>query len=71
MIKSIGFGLTLGIILDAFIVRLLVIPALMHLLGDAAWWLPKWLDKILPHLDVEGANLSVPASAKGDGSTAV
>lgn len=57
MIQSIGLGLALGVLLDAFVVRLLLIPAVMHLLGDAAWWLPGWLDKILPDVDVEGASL--------------
>ncbi|MET3767447.1 RND superfamily putative drug exporter [Marisediminicola sp. UYEF4] len=57
MIQSIGLGLALGVLLDAFVVRLLVIPAVMHLLGDAAWWMPKWLDRILPNVDVEGASL--------------
>jgi RND superfamily putative drug exporter len=57
MIQSIGFGLAGGVLLDAFVVRLLIIPAVMHLLGDAAWWLPKWLDRILPNVDVEGASL--------------
>ncbi|MFI2752816.1 MMPL family transporter [Cellulomonas sp. P22] len=57
MIKSIGFGLAFGVLLDAFVVRLLLIPAVMHLLGDAAWWLPAWLDRILPNVDVEGAAL--------------
>ncbi|WEO77176.1 MMPL family transporter [Cryobacterium sp. SO2] len=57
MIQSIGFGLGVGVLLDAFVVRLLIIPAVMHLLGDAAWWLPKWLDRILPNVDVEGASL--------------
>ncbi|POH66984.1 RND transporter [Cryobacterium zongtaii] len=57
MIQSIGFGLAIGVLLDAFVVRLLIIPAVMHLLGDAAWWLPKWLDRILPNVDVEGASL--------------
>ncbi len=57
MIQSIGLGLALGVLLDAFIVRMLLIPAVMHLLGDAAWWLPKWLDRILPNVDVEGASL--------------
>ncbi|QYF73067.1 MMPL family transporter [Cryobacterium sp. PAMC25264] len=57
MIQSIGFGLAVGVLLDAFVVRLLIIPAVMHLLGDAAWWLPKWLDRILPNVDVEGASL--------------
>ena len=57
MIQSIGFGLAVGVLLDAFVVRLLIIPAVMHLLGDAAWWLPTWLDRILPNVDVEGASL--------------
>lgn len=59
IIESLGFGLAFGVLIDAFIVRLLLIPAAMHLLGDAAWWLPKWLDKILPNVDVEGAGLEV------------
>jgi RND superfamily putative drug exporter len=57
MSQSIGLGLALGVLLDAFVVRLLIIPAVMHLLGDAAWWIPKWLDRILPNVDVEGASL--------------
>ena len=42
---------------DAFIVRMLLVPALMHLVGKAAWWLPRWLDRIIPDVDVEGAKL--------------
>lgn len=57
MIRPIGFALAFGVLVDAFLVRMLIIPALMHLLGDAAWWLPKWLDKILPDVDVEGSAL--------------
>ncbi|MFT8637046.1 MAG: MMPL family transporter [Pseudoclavibacter sp.] len=57
MIQSIGFGLAFGVLIDAFIVRMLLVPAAMHLLGDAAWWLPKWLDRIVPNIDVEGARL--------------
>lgn len=57
MIRSVGFGLAFGVLVDAFVVRMLLMPALMHLLGGAAWWLPRWLDKILPNVDVEGAAL--------------
>ncbi|MCX7521395.1 MMPL family transporter [Microbacterium sp. STN6] len=57
MIRSIGFGLAFGVLLDAFVVRMLLMPALMHLLGRAAWWLPRWIDRILPNVDVEGAAL--------------
>lgn len=63
MVKSIGFGLTLGIILDAFLVRLLLLPAFLHLFGERAWWLPNWLGKILPHLDLEGSRLEFPRDA--------
>ena len=57
MIRSLGFGLAFGVLADAFLVRMLLIPAVMHLLGRSAWWLPKWLDRILPNVDVEGAAL--------------
>ncbi|MGM7671178.1 MMPL family transporter [Microbacterium sp. A93] len=57
MIQPIGFGLAFGVLVDAFIVRLLLVPSLMHLFGDGAWWLPKWLDRILPNVDVEGSSL--------------
>ena len=57
IIKSIGLGLALGVLFDAFVVRMLLMPALMHLLGGAAWWLPRWLDRIVPNVDVEGAAL--------------
>ena len=57
MVASIGLGLAGGVLLDAFVVRLLLVPAVLTLLGPAAWWLPTWLDKILPDVDVEGAAL--------------
>ncbi|MBT2674452.1 MMPL family transporter [Streptomyces sp. ISL-14] len=58
MIKMIGFGLASAVLLDAFVVRMAIVPAVLALLGDRAWWLPKWLDRILPRVDVEGEALS-------------
>ncbi|MFD0434450.1 MMPL family transporter [Streptomyces chartreusis] len=58
MIKMIGFGLASAVLLDAFVVRMAIVPAVLALLGDKAWWLPKWLDRILPRVDVEGEALS-------------
>jgi len=57
MIRSFGFGLAFGVLVDAFAVRMLLMPALMHLLGSSAWWIPRWLDRVLPNVDVEGAAL--------------
>ncbi|MFC5219273.1 MMPL family transporter [Streptomyces coerulescens] len=57
MIKMIGFGLASAVLLDAFVVRMAIVPAVLALLGDRAWWLPKWLDRILPRVDVEGEAL--------------
>jgi RND superfamily putative drug exporter len=57
IIKSMGVGLALGVLFDAFIVRMLLVPAIMHLLGESAWWVPKWLDRIIPNVDVEGSAL--------------
>ncbi|MGW4477068.1 MMPL family transporter [Rhodococcus triatomae] len=64
-IKSIGFALAAAVFFDAFIVRMVIIPALMSLLGDKAWWLPKWLDKILPNVDVEGEKLRKELTPSG------
>jgi RND superfamily putative drug exporter len=55
VIKQFGIGLAGAILVDAFIVRTVLVPSLMHLCGDANWWLPGWLDRILPQLNVEGA----------------
>lgn len=57
LIQSMGFALAIAVFFDAFVVRMTLIPALMNLMGDAAWWLPGWLDRLLPHVDVEGAGL--------------
>jgi RND superfamily putative drug exporter len=64
-IKPLGFGLAVGVLFDAFVVRMLLIPSLMHLAGRAAWWLPRWLDRMLPHVDIEGAALERPEPHPG------
>ncbi|OSC61092.1 hypothetical protein B5181_28775 [Streptomyces sp. 4F] len=70
MIKMMGFGLAVAVLFDAFVVRMAIVPAVLALLGDKAWWLPRWLDKVLPSVDVEGTGLtshtppSVPVSAE-------
>ncbi|MCX4762743.1 MMPL family transporter [Streptomyces sp. NBC_01275] len=61
MIKMIGFGLAIAVFFDAFIVRMAIVPAVLALLGKRAWWLPKWLDRVLPNVDVEGEGLKPPA----------
>jgi RND superfamily putative drug exporter len=48
-----GVGFAAAIFIDAFIIRLLLLPAVMHLVGPAMWWMPAWLDKRLPHLNIE------------------
>ena len=53
-IKPIALGLAAGIAIDAFVVRMTLVPAVMALLGDKAWWMPRWLDRVLPHFDIEG-----------------
>ena len=66
MIKMIGFGLAIAVLFDAFIVRMALVPAVLALLGKAAWWMPRWLDRILPKVDVEGEALThhaTPATA--------
>ena len=52
--KMIGLGLAVAVFVDATIVRLMLVPATMELLGNANWWLPKWLARVLPHINVEG-----------------
>jgi len=58
MIKPIALGLATGVAVDAFFVRMTLIPAVLHLLGERAWSMPRWLDKRLPHFDVEGSGLA-------------
>ncbi len=58
-VKLMGFGLAAAVLLDATVVRMLLVPATMELLGDRNWWLPRWLDRIIPHVNVEGTEQEV------------
>ncbi|AZN30582.1 transporter [Flaviflexus salsibiostraticola] len=69
MVRQFGFALAVGILIDAFLVRMTLMPAVISVAGRAAWWLPAWLDRILPDLDVEGSTLDQDLEAnvpKGD-----
>ncbi|QDY77205.1 MMPL family transporter [Streptomyces qinzhouensis] len=57
MVMMMGFGLAIAVFFDAFVVRMAIVPAVLALLGEKAWWLPRWLDKALPNVDVEGEKL--------------
>lgn len=66
MVKMIGFGLAIAVFFDAFVVRMAIVPAVLALLGKRAWWLPRWLDRVLPSVDVEGEALQKKDQAAGD-----
>ncbi|WP_367318998.1 MMPL family transporter [Streptomyces sp. HUAS ZL42] len=63
VVKMLGLGLAVSVLIDASVVRLLMVPAVMTLLGSHAWWTPRWLDRILPHIDAEGDQESLNGSA--------
>ncbi|HET6968007.1 MAG TPA: MMPL family transporter, partial [Ornithinibacter sp.] len=71
MVRAIGFGLAVGVLIDAVLVRMTLTPAVMHLLGDRAWYIPRWLDRVLPDLDVEGVRLAerLESGSLGTGRT--
>ncbi|HUR17363.1 MAG TPA: MMPL family transporter [Acidimicrobiales bacterium] len=60
VIKQVGLGLAAAIFIDATLVRMVLVPATMELLGRANWWLPPWLDRLLPHVGFEGASEEAP-----------
>ncbi|GAA1973934.1 MMPL family transporter [Catenulispora subtropica] len=68
MIAEFGVALAVAILLDVLMLRLVLVPALMHRFGRANWWLPKWLDRVLPHLSVEGGPEPVPGAAGHTGT---
>jgi RND superfamily putative drug exporter len=76
VIKSIGFALAFGVLVDAFLVRMTLVPAVLALLDKRAWWLPAWLDRRMPNLDIEGERLMhelerAPAAGAGRSSEPV
>ncbi|GAA2310494.1 hypothetical protein Scani_32140 [Streptomyces caniferus] len=64
VVKMLGLGLAVSVLIDATVVRLLLVPAVMTLLGRAAWWTPRWLDRILPHVRTEGEE-QLPTAGSG------
>jgi RND superfamily putative drug exporter len=63
-VKSIGFAFAVAVFFDAFVVRMTIMPAVLVLLRERAWWLPAWLDRLLPNMDVEGSSLGHRVSAR-------
>jgi RND superfamily putative drug exporter len=66
IIELFGIGLASAVLLDALVVRSVLVPSLMMLFGERNWWLPQWLDRMLPHLKVEGSTDTVPDAATPD-----
>ncbi|MEZ4495542.1 MAG: MMPL family transporter [Thermomicrobiales bacterium] len=60
-IASLAVALASGVIFDAFVVRMIIVPAALKLLDQKAWWIPSWLDRIIPHIDTEGRTLEAEA----------
>jgi RND superfamily putative drug exporter len=64
-IKLFGTGLAIAVLLDATLIRMLLVPATMELLGAKNWWMPRWLERILPRINVEGHYLDVGEDGEG------
>jgi RND superfamily putative drug exporter len=64
-VKMFGIGLATAVLVDATLVRMVLVPATMSLLGDANWWLPSWLDWVLPRIDLEGGDAAVDQTESG------
>jgi RND superfamily putative drug exporter len=65
IIKMFGVGLSVAVLLDATIVRMVIVPAVLSLFGEKAWWLPGWLDRLLPNVDIEGVRLMEHLAQRG------
>ena len=64
VVKEFGVGLAVAIAIDSTLVRCLLVPAVMVLLGKRAWWLPRWLDRVIPHVSIEGEEYFAKKDAK-------
>ncbi|WP_203862617.1 MMPL family transporter [Plantactinospora mayteni] len=64
ILKTIGFALAIGVLVDAFLVRMLIVPATMFIFGQRIWWMPRWMNKLVPTLDVEGEALTQHLAAR-------
>jgi RND superfamily putative drug exporter len=65
-VKLMGLGLSVAVLVDATIVRMILVPATMELLGERNWWMPRWLDRLLPRLHVERKPQLLPSPARVD-----
>ena len=67
VLKEFGFGLAVAVLLDAVVVRCILLPAVLELLGPRTWWLPQWLDDRLPHINIEGTSARAVLAERGEG----
>lgn len=70
VIKQFGLGLAVAVLLDVVLIRLTLMPALLDQLGAKAWWMPKWLDRVVPHIGLEDEGFSATQAAKSKGRKA-
>ncbi|MGA3154132.1 MAG: MMPL family transporter [Streptosporangiaceae bacterium] len=68
-IKMLAIGMAVAVLIDASIVRMILVPAIMSLLGGRAWWMPRWLEPVLPHLHLEGSEAAAAAAGSGTDKT--
>jgi RND superfamily putative drug exporter len=71
ILKEFGFGLAAAVLLDAIVVRCVLLPAVLELLGEKTWWLPGWIDSRLPHINIEGSSARAQPAAEPGGEAEV
>jgi RND superfamily putative drug exporter len=70
VLRMFGLGMAVAVMLDATLIRMLLVPATMELLGARNWWMPRWLDRLLPRLSAEGTGTGTRADADAPGDEA-